>query len=46
MARIWKQLRVPSRMNAKTYVAVDIYFLLSNQSARKELTTCLANTKT
>ena len=26
-------------------LTVDIYFLLSNQSARKVLFTCLANTK-
>ena len=39
-----KKARVPSRMNAKKLIAVDIYFLLSNQNARKVLFTCLANT--
>ena len=44
MPRIWKEARVQSRMNAKKEIAVDFYFLLSNQSARKVLSTCLANT--
>ena len=39
-----KKKRVSSRMNAKKQIAVDIYFLRSNQSARKVLFTCLANT--
>ena len=39
-----KKARIPSRMNAKKYIAVDIYFLMSNQSARKVLSTCSANT--
>ena len=39
-----KKARVPSRMNDKKQIAVDIYFLLSNQSARKVLFTSLANT--
>ena len=37
-----KKARLPSSMNAKKQIAVDIYFLLSNQSARKGLSTCLA----
>ena len=41
-----KKVHVPSRMNAEKYIAVDIYFLLSNQSMRKVLFTCLANTNT
>ena len=40
-----KKARVPSRMNAKKQIAVDIYFLLSNQSVPKVLFTCLANTE-
>ena len=38
-------LYLKKAMNAKKKIAVDIYFLLSNQSARKVLFTCLANTK-
>ena len=37
--------RALSRTNAKEHITVDIYILLSNQSARKVLSTCLANTK-
>ena len=44
MPRIWKKARAPSRTIAKKLIAVDIYFLLFNQSARKVLFTCLANT--
>ena len=39
-----KKVCVPSRMNMKKKIAVDIYFLLSNQSTHKVLFTCLANT--
>ena len=45
MPCFWKKARVPSRMNAKKYMAVDIYFLWSNQNAQKVLSTCLANAK-
>ena len=38
-------LYLKKAMNAKKKIAVDIYFLLSNKSARKVLFTCLANTK-
>ena len=41
-----KKARVPSRMSAKKYIAADIYFLLSNQSARKSGIYLLANTNT
>ena len=39
-----KKARVPSRMNAKKEIAVNIYFLWSNQNAQKVQSTCLANT--
>ena len=35
-----KKARVPSRMNAKKYIAVDIYLLSPNQSAHKVIFTC------
>ena len=36
-----KKACILSRTNAKKLIAVDIYFLLSNQSTRKVLSTCL-----
>ena len=46
MPCIWKKASALWHMNAKMYkIAVDIYLLLSNQSACKVRFTCLANTK-